>query len=82
MKNWSTDTKKLSKNQNKFTIWKLEQLINFGLGNEKITYPKGIEAQIYDWELLLKITEKIVISIEISTGGYPFFSYSRRFARC
>jgi len=36
MKNWSTDTKKLKQNKDKFTIWKLEQLINFGLGNEKI----------------------------------------------
>ena len=48
MKNWSTDTKKLSKNQNKFTIWKLEQLINFGLGNEKI---KKNELKKY-WNLI------------------------------
>ena len=36
MKNWSTDTKKLSKDKDKFVIWKLEQLVNFGLGKEKI----------------------------------------------
>lgn len=36
MKNWSTDTKTLRKNKDKFAIWKLEQLINFGLGKEKI----------------------------------------------
>jgi hypothetical protein len=36
MKNWSTNTKKLRGNKGKFTIWKLEQLINFGLGKEKI----------------------------------------------
>jgi len=36
MKNWSTDTKKLKKNKEKFAIWKLEQLINFGLGKNKI----------------------------------------------
>lgn len=36
MKNWSTDTKKLRKNKDKFTIWKLEQLVNFGLGKKKI----------------------------------------------
>ena len=36
MKNWSTDTKKLKKNKDKFAIWKLEQLVNFGLGKEKI----------------------------------------------
>lgn len=36
MKNWSINIKKLKKNNNKFIIWKLEQLINFGLGGEKI----------------------------------------------
>ena len=36
MKNWSTDTSELQKNTEKFSIWRLEQLINFGLGEEKI----------------------------------------------
>ena len=36
MKNWSTDTKKLEKNQYKLVIWKLEQMINFGLDGQKI----------------------------------------------
>jgi hypothetical protein len=36
MKNWSTDTKKLRGNKDKFAIWKLEQLVNFGLGGKKI----------------------------------------------
>lgn len=36
MKNWSTDTSDLQKNKEKFSIWRLEQLINFGLGEEKI----------------------------------------------
>jgi len=36
MKNWSTDTKKLKKDKDKFAIWKMEQLINFGLGKERI----------------------------------------------
>lgn len=36
MKNWSTDTKKLRKNKEKFAIWRLEQLVNFGLGGKKI----------------------------------------------
>ena len=36
MKNWSTDVSKLQKNTEKFSIWRLEQLINFGLGEEKI----------------------------------------------
>lgn len=36
MKNWSTNTKKLRKDKEKFTIWKLEQMVNFGLGKKKI----------------------------------------------
>lgn len=37
MYNWSTNTSKLSKNTDKFTIWKLEQLINFGLNGELLS---------------------------------------------
>ena len=37
MKNWSVDTKFLSKYPKKYTLWKLEQLINFGLGKEKLS---------------------------------------------
>ncbi len=36
MYNWSIDTKKLSKYPKKYTIWKLEQLINFGLNGQKL----------------------------------------------
>ena len=36
MKNWSTNTKELRKDKDKFAIWKLEQLINFGLGGERL----------------------------------------------
>ncbi|MBI3420806.1 MAG: hypothetical protein HY006_01975 [Candidatus Sungbacteria bacterium] len=36
MKNWSTDTSELQKDREKFSVWRLEQLINFGLGEEKI----------------------------------------------
>ena len=36
MYNWSTDVKKLRKNREKHTIWRLESLINFGLDGEKI----------------------------------------------
>lgn len=36
MYNWSTDTKKLRLNRPKYNIWKLEQLINYGLGGQKI----------------------------------------------
>ncbi len=36
MYNWSVDINRLKKEPKQYTIWKLEQLINFGLGNEKI----------------------------------------------
>ncbi|OGK38911.1 hypothetical protein A3F34_02050 [Candidatus Roizmanbacteria bacterium RIFCSPHIGHO2_12_FULL_44_10] len=36
MRNWSTDTSKFDKNSSKFIIWKLEQLINFGLHGDLI----------------------------------------------
>jgi len=38
MNNWSTDTKKLSKYPEKYAIWKLEQLINFGLNGQKLNF--------------------------------------------
>ncbi len=37
MYNWSTDTKELQKNPEKYIVWRLEQLINFGLNGEKIS---------------------------------------------
>jgi len=30
-------------------------------GNDKITYPKGAEAQLYDWETLTKLNNQLVI---------------------
>jgi hypothetical protein len=36
MYNWSVDTKKFKKYKKQYAIWKLEQLVNFGLGKEKI----------------------------------------------
>ncbi len=45
-----------------YSFFKLRQ--DPSLGNEKITYPKGAEAQLYDWDLLTKTdTDKqLVIS--------------------
>lgn len=42
-----------------FRFFKLRQDPN--AGDEKITYPKGIEAQIYGWDTLANDTERIVI---------------------
>ena len=36
MYNWSTDENHLKKNSEQYTIWKLEQIVNFGLNGEKI----------------------------------------------
>ena len=36
MKNWSTNTAILKKNPKKFTIWQIEQMVNFGLDNKKL----------------------------------------------
>ncbi len=36
MYNWSVNTKKLKKNSEKYSIWKLEQMINFGLGKASL----------------------------------------------
>lgn len=36
MYNWNTDLKKLKKNPPRYTLWKLEQMINYGLDGEKL----------------------------------------------
>jgi hypothetical protein len=36
MYNWSVDTKELKKDTVAFTIWRLEQAINFGLAGKKL----------------------------------------------
>lgn len=36
MYNWSTDEKLLKKDKTKYALWKIEQLINFGLNGEKL----------------------------------------------
>lgn len=36
MYNWSVDAKEFKKNKNEYAVWRLEQMVNFGLGNEKI----------------------------------------------
>lgn len=37
MYNWSVDIKKLKKHPQAYVLWKLEQLVNFGLGREKLS---------------------------------------------
>ena len=37
MRNWSVDTFELKKDKEKYAIWRLEQMVNFGLGKEKLS---------------------------------------------
>lgn len=37
MRNWSVDETELKKNPEHYAIWRLEQLIKFGLDGEKIS---------------------------------------------
>jgi len=36
MQNWSTDEKRLSKDKEGYAVWKIEQMVNFGLGGKKL----------------------------------------------
>lgn len=53
MYNWSTDSKNLRKDPRKYAIWRLEQMVNFGLGTERLnvreleTYWNDIEIDPY-----------------------------------
>jgi len=40
MYNWTVDINKLKRNKEKYEIWKMEQMINFGLNEEKINKKK------------------------------------------
>lgn len=40
MYNWSVNENKLKKDSRQYTIWKLEQLINYGLGKDKLNKRK------------------------------------------
>ena len=48
MYNWSIDTKRLSKNKDKFELYSLEQAINFGLNNTKLS----LKSLIKNWDQL------------------------------
>jgi len=48
MYNWSVDTIELKKDKKQYAIWRLEQMVNFGLGEKKIN---GKEIKKY-WDIL------------------------------
>ena len=37
MHNWSVNTAELKKDKKQYAIWRLEQMVNFGLGGKKIS---------------------------------------------
>lgn len=55
MYNWNTNTEQLKKDPKQYAIWKLEQLINFGLHGERI---KQSELELYWDELLIDPKKK------------------------
>ena len=40
MYNWSTDEQGMAQNKEGYTIWRLEQMVNFGVDGEKIKKEK------------------------------------------
>ena len=59
MHNWNTDLRELKKDKKKYTIWKLEQMVNFGLAGKKI---KKSELKKYWSELDLDPSKKKFLS--------------------
>lgn len=60
MYNWNVDEKALAKNKEKHAIWKLEQLVNYGLNGEKIN---RIELKKYWSKLQLDPARKRFLEI-------------------
>lgn len=65
MKNWNTDTATLKKDPEKYAIWKLEQLVNFGLDGEKI---KKKELRKYWDKLRLDPAKKAFLKLLLTHG--------------
>jgi len=53
MNNWSVDTKFLKRYPKQYTLWKMEQLINFGLGKEKLD-PKILKENLSKLKIDIK----------------------------
>lgn len=60
MYNWNIKTEKLKKIPEKYTIWKLEQMINFGLNGKKL---RAEEVKKYWNKLSLDPQRKKVIEM-------------------
>jgi len=71
MYNWSTNTKRLKKNPEEYTIWKLEQSINFGLGNNKLNKK---ELMIYFSQLNIDPEKKAYLNLILYDKKPTLFS--------
>jgi hypothetical protein len=65
MHNWSTDTTELKKDKNQYAVWRLEQLVNFGLGGKKINRQK---LKQYWSELYLDPNKKRYLAMLLKLG--------------
>lgn len=54
MYNWSVDLKQLKKHKKQFAIWKLEQMVNFGLQDKE----KIDKAQFKKYRRFLNLDDK------------------------
>ncbi|MBI3366585.1 hypothetical protein HY041_03085 [Candidatus Roizmanbacteria bacterium] len=70
MFNWSVDTKRLRKDAAKYTLWRLEQSINYGLGKDKLNYK---EIRKYFNRLDIDADKRVFLSF-ILYGKKPTFS--------
>lgn len=59
MRNWSTNTTELRKDKKQYAIWRLEQMVNFGLEGKKINRR---ELKKYWSNLSLDYNKKIYLS--------------------
>lgn len=66
MYNWSTDEKELKKTPERHAIWRIEQMVNFGLGNEKISQK---ELECYWSKLALDPDRKKYLAFLIGHDG-------------
>ena len=65
MRNWSTDTTELKKDKEQYSIWRLEQMVNFGLEGKKIN---RVELKKYWSRLYLDPNKKRYLSMLLKLG--------------
>lgn len=66
MKNWSVDVKELKKDKKKYAIWRLEQMVNFGLDNQKLN---ASELKKYWTELRIDPHKKNYLAMILKIKG-------------